>query len=56
MDDRKKENLLAVIRRYTELAIQPVITLIGSDLQTDAAGLRRCELLGFFAEREADHI
>jgi uncharacterized protein YydD (DUF2326 family) len=32
LDDRKKENLLAVIRRYTELGIQPVITLIDSDL------------------------
>lgn len=32
LDDRKKENLLAVIRRYTELGIQPIITLIDSDL------------------------
>lgn len=32
LDDRKKENLLAVIRRYTELGIQSIITLIDSDL------------------------
>ena len=32
LDDRKKENLLAVIRRYAHLGIQPVITLIDSDL------------------------
>jgi uncharacterized protein YydD (DUF2326 family) len=32
LDDRKKENLLTVIRRYAELGIQPIITLIDSDL------------------------
>jgi uncharacterized protein YydD (DUF2326 family) len=32
LDDRKKENLLDVIRRYTELGIQAIITLIDSDL------------------------
>ena len=32
LDDRKKEILLAVIRRYADLGIQPVITLIDSDL------------------------
>lgn len=32
LDDRKKENLLAVIRRYAELGLQPVITVIDSDL------------------------
>lgn len=32
LDDRKKENLLVVIRRYAELGIQPIITLIDSDL------------------------
>lgn len=32
LDDRKKENLLAAIRRYADLGIQPVITLIDSDL------------------------
>ncbi len=32
LDDRKKENLLCVIRRYADLGLQPVITLIDSDL------------------------
>jgi uncharacterized protein YydD (DUF2326 family) len=32
LDDRKKENLLDVIRRYADLGIQSVITLIDSDL------------------------
>jgi len=32
LDDRKKRNLLAVIRQYANLGIQPVITLIDSDL------------------------
>lgn len=32
LDDRKKENLLGVIRRYTELGIQSIVTLIDSDL------------------------
>lgn len=32
LDDRKKENLLAVIRRYTALGLQSIITLIDSDL------------------------
>ena len=32
LDDRKKENLLAVIRQYTDLGLQHVITLIDSDL------------------------
>ena len=32
LDDRKKDNLLAIIRRYAELGLQPVITLIDSDL------------------------
>ncbi|ART47565.1 DUF2326 domain-containing protein [Acidovorax sp. JG5] len=32
LDDRKKENLLAVIRRYADLGLQPTITLIDSDL------------------------
>lgn len=32
LDDRKKENLLAVIRYYGELGLQPIITLIDSDL------------------------
>jgi len=32
LDDRKKENLLAVIRRYSQLGLQAIITLIDSDL------------------------
>lgn len=32
LDDRKKENLLTVVRRYADLGLQPVITLIDSDL------------------------
>ena len=32
LDDRKKENLLAVIRQYAGLGLQPIITLIDSDL------------------------
>lgn len=36
LDDRKKENLLTVIRRYTDLGLQPIITLIDSDLPVRA--------------------
>ena len=32
LDDRKKANLLMVIRRYADFGIQPIITLIDSDL------------------------
>lgn len=32
LDDRKKENLLIVLRRYTDLGIQSIISLIDSDL------------------------
>lgn len=32
LDDRKKENLLAILRSYAELGLQPIITLIDSDL------------------------
>jgi uncharacterized protein YydD (DUF2326 family) len=32
LDDRKKDNLLTVIRAYADLGIQSVITLIDSDL------------------------
>lgn len=39
LDDRKKENLLAVIQRYAELGLQPVITLIDSDLPARAEGV-----------------
>lgn len=38
LDDRKKENLLTVIRRYADIGLQPIITLIDSDLPArDAA-------------------
>jgi len=36
LDDRKKENLMAIIRRYAELGLQPIITLIDSDLPVRA--------------------
>jgi uncharacterized protein YydD (DUF2326 family) len=36
LDDRKKENLLKVIRQYAELGLQPIITLIDSDLPVRA--------------------
>lgn len=32
LDDRKKENLLSVIRQYADLGLQPIITLIDCDL------------------------
>lgn len=32
LDDRKKENLISVIRRYSEIGLQQVVTLIDSDL------------------------
>jgi uncharacterized protein YydD (DUF2326 family) len=38
LDDRKKENLLCVIRRYAEFGLQPIITLIDSDLPTRMDG------------------
>lgn len=38
LDDRKKENLLAVIREYAGLGLQPIITLIDSDLPLRASG------------------
>jgi uncharacterized protein YydD (DUF2326 family) len=37
LDDRKKENLLTVVRRYVDLGLQPVITLIDSDLPSRSA-------------------
>jgi uncharacterized protein YydD (DUF2326 family) len=36
LDDRKKENLLSVVRRYADLGLQPLITLIDSDLPARA--------------------
>lgn len=38
LDDRKKENLLAVVHRYADLGLQPVITLIDSDLPVRPKG------------------
>lgn len=32
LDDRKKANLLKVLREYSELGVQPIITLIDSDM------------------------
>jgi uncharacterized protein YydD (DUF2326 family) len=32
LNDRKKENLLTVIREYADMGLQPIITLIDSDL------------------------
>lgn len=36
LDNRKKENFLAVARRYSDLGLQPIITLIDSDLPVRA--------------------
>lgn len=38
LDDRKKDNLLLALRRYADLGLQPVITLIDSDLPARADG------------------
>ncbi|TCA52793.1 DUF2326 domain-containing protein [Rhizobium leguminosarum bv. viciae] len=38
LDDRKKENLLEVIRRYNALGLQSIITLIDSDLPKTSDG------------------
>jgi uncharacterized protein YydD (DUF2326 family) len=38
LDDRKKENLLGVIRGYADQNIQPIVTLIDSDLPTRPNG------------------
>ena len=40
LDDRKKQNLLGVLREYAALGLQPIITLIDSDLpaRSDDAG------------------
>jgi uncharacterized protein YydD (DUF2326 family) len=36
LDDRKKQNLLDVVREYSDLGIQHIITLIDSDLPSPA--------------------
>lgn len=38
LDDRKKESLLTVLHRYTDLGLQSVITLIDSDLPARSDG------------------
>lgn len=38
LDVRKKANLLSVIREYADLGVQPIITLIDSDLPPSADG------------------
>lgn len=38
LDDRKKDNLLTIIRRYSEFGIQHIITLIDSDLPKPTIG------------------
>jgi len=37
LDDRKKANLLKVIREYADLGVQPIITLIDSDMPPASA-------------------
>ncbi|MFA7242469.1 MAG: DUF2326 domain-containing protein [Sulfuricellaceae bacterium] len=37
LDDRKKEKLLKVIREYADLGLQPIITLIDSDMPPQAS-------------------
>lgn len=38
LDDRKKENLLVVLRKYVDLGLQQIITLIDSDLPARTKG------------------
>jgi uncharacterized protein YydD (DUF2326 family) len=40
LDDRKKANLLAVLREYADLGVQPIITLIDSDTPPTAESNR----------------
>ncbi len=58
LDDRKKENLLAVVRRYADLGLQPVITLIDSDLparsESDTAVFNPQEIVVTLQD-EGDH-
>jgi len=39
LDDRKKKNLLEVIRRYTDYGLQSIITLIDSDMPPHTGGV-----------------
>jgi uncharacterized protein YydD (DUF2326 family) len=47
LDDRKKENLLGVIRKYADLGIQHIVTLIDSDLPSQIS-----EVSKFFEDFE----
>ncbi|WP_166532808.1 DUF2326 domain-containing protein [Blastococcus xanthinilyticus] len=38
LDNRKKRNLLNVLRRYAGYGLQPIITLIDSDIPTGPSG------------------
>ena len=38
LDPRKKENLVAVLRRYAELGLQPIVTLLDSELPPRPTG------------------
>lgn len=40
LDNRKKQNLLDVLRRYSEYGIQEIVTLIDSDMPPSAEGQR----------------
>lgn len=61
LDDRKKENLIATIRRYAELGIQIIITLIDSDLpkrpsQTDPVFAETEIILTLHDENESGRL
>jgi uncharacterized protein YydD (DUF2326 family) len=47
LDDRKKDNLLGVIRKYSDLGLQHVISLIDSDIPVQAG-----QSASFFADGE----
>lgn len=55
LDDRKKETLVLMLRRYADLGLQPIITLIDSDLPPRKKGphlsLRRKRLSWFCTTR-----
>ena len=40
LDDRKKVNLIEVVRRYSGYGIQQIVTVIDSDLPIDEGGNR----------------
>lgn len=57
LDDRKKENLLSVIRHYADLGLQPMITLIDSDLpirpENELPAFDREEIVVFLHDENA---